>query len=151
MVGGAVVTLDTVPPTHQRTALTNDAGSFRFFAVEPGTYTLAITATGFSSWTSANVIVHPGENLLPPSVLQIATTSTNIDVTLSPHDLATEQIKAEEKQRLLAIFPNFFVTYDPNAAPLTAAQKFELGWKSLLDPVAVLETGIGAGIQQARD
>jgi len=110
VVGGAVVALDTVPPTYQRTALTNDAGSFRFFAVEPGTYTLAITATGFSSWTSTNVIVHPGENLLPPSVLQIATTSTNIDVTLSPHDLATEQIKAEEKQRLLAVFPNFFVT-----------------------------------------
>jgi hypothetical protein len=72
-------------------------------------------------------------------------------VSLPPHELAVEQVKAEEKQRVIGVFPNFFVTYDPNAAPLTAAQKFQLGWKTFFDPVPILFSGIGAGIQQARN
>jgi len=43
------------------------------------------------------------------------------------------------------------VTYDPNAAPLTAGQKFHLGFKTLVDPVTLLGTGIDAGIQQAQN
>jgi hypothetical protein len=152
VISGAVVTLDAAASARQRTALTDDAGSFYFSAVEPGTYALTITATAFSPWKSANVVVSPGENQpLMPAVLQIAPTSSNIEVTLSPHDLATEQVKAEEKQRVLGLFPNYFVTYDPNAAPLTAAQKFHLGWKTLIDPVVILDTGLGAGFQQARN
>ena len=60
-------------------------------------------------------------------------------------------MKAEEKQRLLGVFPHYFVTYDPNAAPLNAAQKFQLGWKTVLDPITILSSAIGAGIQQARN
>jgi len=61
-----------------------------------------------------------------------------------------EQTKAEEKQRLLGVFPNFFVSYEPNAAPLTATQKFQLGWKTIIDPVVLLDAGISAGIEQWR-
>jgi len=80
----------------------------------------------------------------------LAPTSTEVDVSLPPHELAAEQIKAEEKQRVLGVFPNFFVTYEPNAVSLTAKQKFELGWKTFFDPVPILFSGVGAGIQQAR-
>ena len=66
-------------------------------------------------------------------------------------ELALEQLKAEEKQRLFGIFPHYFVTYDPNAAPLSATQKFQLGWKTMLDPVTILSSVIAAGIEQARN
>jgi len=33
---------------------------------------------------------------------------------------------------------------------LTAAQKFQLGWKEIIDPVILLTGGVGAGIEQAR-
>ena len=56
--------------------------------------------------------------------------------------------RAEEKQRLLGIFPNFYVSYEPNAAPLTAAQKFQLGLRTLIDPEVILGNAIGAGIEQ---
>jgi hypothetical protein len=65
--------------------------------------------------------------------------------------VAAEQLKAEEKQRLLGVFPDFFVSYAPNAAPLTAAQKFHLGWKTITDPVVIMDTGITAGIEQWRN
>jgi len=52
---------------------------------------------------------------------------------------------------VLGVFPHFLVTYEPNAAPLTAGQKFHLGFKTLVDPVTLLGTGIDAGIQQAQN
>ena len=49
------------------------------------------------------------------------------------------------------MLPDFFVSYAPNAAHLTAAQKFQLGWKTIIDPVSLLGTSISAGIEQARN
>jgi Carboxypeptidase regulatory-like domain len=151
-VTGAIVTLENSASKGQRTAITDQAGEFHFFAVEPGDYKITIAAAGFAVWTKANVAAGSGDN--PPSlsaVLQVATASSSVNVTLPPHELAAEQLKDEEKQRLLAVLPDFFVSYDPNAAPLTAAQKFQLGWKTIVDPVSLLGTGISAGIQQARN
>src|ERR1035441_4470300 len=109
-------------------------------------------APGFAIWITPNVAVAPGDH--PPllsSVLQLAVASSSVNVTLPPHELAAEQLKSEEKQRLLGVLPDFFVSYAPNAAPLTAAQKFQLGWKTIIDPVSLLGTSISAGIQQARN
>jgi hypothetical protein len=152
VVVGAIVKLETAASTGHRTTVTDEAGSFHFSAVEPGNYKITIAADGFAPWVSVNVAVTADGN--PPllsAVLQVAPTSTKLDVGLSQHELAVEQLKAEEKQRLLGVFPHYFVTYEPNAAPLTAAQKFQLGWKTFFDPVPVLFSAIGAGIQQARN
>jgi hypothetical protein len=81
----------------------------------------------------------------------VADASSSVDVTLSQHELAAEQLKSEEKQRLLGVLPDFFVSYARDAAPLTAAQKFQLGWKTIVDPVGFIGTAISAGIQQARN
>ena len=150
-IAGAVVNLQSAASTGERTTITDDAGAFRFSPVAPGTYRLTITAGGFAVWTDTNVAVASGGNAAISATLQLAPASTQVNVSLPPHELAAEQIKAEEKQRLAGIFPNFFVTYDPHAAPLTAAQKFQLGWKMFFDPVPILFSGIGAGIQQARN
>lgn len=85
------------------------------------------------------------------AVLQVASTSSSVNVSLPPHELAAEQLKTEEKQRLLGVFPDFFVSYVPNAAPLTAVQKFHLGWKTITHPVVLIDTGISAGLQQGRN
>ena len=151
-VTGAVVTLEAAASTGQRTAITDQAGSFSFPAVEPGNYKITIAAPGFAIWTTPNMAVAPGDHppLLAP-VLQLAVASSSVNVTLPPHELAAEQLKSEEKQRLLGVLPDFFVSYAPDAAPLTAAQKFQLGWKTIIDPVSLLGTGISAGIDEARN
>jgi len=151
-VAGAVVTLETAASTARRMTATDQAGSFHFAKVQPGAYTVAIAAPGFAPWTAASVMVRADE-IQPPlsAVVQVAPVSTKVDVGLPQHELAAEQLKAEEKQRLLGIFPHYFVSYEPNAAPLTASQKFQLGWKTVFDPVPLVTTGISAGIQQARN
>jgi len=152
VVMGAVVTLQSAAPTGKRTTVTDETGSFHFAAVEPGSYTLAIAADGFAAWTPPNIVVRAGEQQPSLSaVLQVAPNSSSVDVGLSAHELAVEQVKAEEKQRLLGVFPHFFVTYEPNPAPLNAAQKFQLGWKTIIDPVTLLSSVVVAGIEQARN
>ena len=63
-------------------------------------------------------------------------------------ELAEEQIKVEEKQRLLGFIPNYRVSYIHNAVPLVAKQKFEIAWKTTFDPISFGITGIIAGVQQ---
>jgi hypothetical protein len=40
------------------------------------------------------------------------------------------------------------VSYSRNPAPLTSRQKFGLAWKSSIDPVSLVVTGIFAGVEQ---
>jgi hypothetical protein len=65
--------------------------------------------------------------------------------------LAEAQVKEQEKQRIFAVIPNFFVTYLRNPAPLNTKQKFRLAWKTAVDPVTFLGAGVYAGIEQAGD
>jgi hypothetical protein len=68
---------------------------------------------------------------------------------ISQRELAELQIQQEEKQRLLGAIPNYFVSYDKNAVPLTPKQKFELASKTLFDPVTFIIAGINSGVEQA--
>jgi hypothetical protein len=68
---------------------------------------------------------------------------------MTPSEIAEAEIKDEEKQRVFGVIPNFYVTYNPAAVPLRPKQKFELAWKSTIDPVNFALTGAIAGIEQA--
>jgi Carboxypeptidase regulatory-like domain len=149
-VEGAIVTLESVSSS-PRTAITDGGGSFLFSAVEPGDYKITIAANGFATWTAANVAVGSDGQPLLAAVLQVAAASSSINVTLPPHEVAAEQLKLQEKQRLLGVFPDFFVSYAPNPVPLTVAQKFQLGWKTILDPAVFADTGVAAGFQLWRN
>jgi hypothetical protein len=149
-IGGAVVTLET-EAKEQRTAITDATGKFQFSQAPAGTDKITITASGFEAWTKEYVTLGFGQNQsVISAVLQVAPASTHVDVGLPPRELAAQQIKEEEKQRVVGVFPNFFVTYEPNPAPLSAKQKFQLGWKTFFDPVPILSSAVGAGLQQAR-
>ena len=149
-VAGAIVTLETAAGAEQRTTTTDQAGAFHFGDVAAGSYNVTVAAGGFAVWT-ANVTAGVLNQAPVAAVLQVAPVTSTIEVTPPPKELAAEQLKSEEKQRVLGVFPHFLVTYEPNAAPLTAGQKFHLGFKTLVDPVTLLGTGIDAGIQQAQN
>jgi hypothetical protein len=151
-VANGLVTLQAKGSSAQRTLTTDSGGFFHFANLEPGTYRLTIISSGFAPWIQDNLVLHLNESyLLPPITLQVATASTNVDVTFTQHDLAEEQIKQEEKQRIFAIIPNFYVSYNWNAAPLTVKQKFKLAFRNATDPVAFLGAGFAAGIEQWDD
>jgi hypothetical protein len=149
---GATVTLEGKAPLPPRTLTTDDTGTFTFATLPPGTFRLTVKSPGFSTWVLNGIVLHANENQqLPHIQLQIASANTDIDVVFSRQDLAEEQIHQQEKQRVLAVFPNFYVTYNWNAVPLTAKQKFKLAFRTATDPVAFLGAGFAAGLEQWDD
>ncbi len=88
---------------------------------------------------------------MPEIVLAVAAPTTEVRVELTQVEVAQEEIKEQEKQRVLGFIPNFYVTYVPDAAPLTPKQKFELAWRSTIDPFTFVAVGALAGIEQASD
>lgn len=152
IIPGAEIQLLSGPSGAGSATRSNADGRFRLVAPAPASYRVAARAQGFASWTSASVSVHGGEAYeMPPIVLQVASIASAIDVAPSRHDVAQEQLQAEEKQRLNGLFPNFKVTYNPNAAPLTAGQKLQLAWATAVDPATFLVTGVIAGYEQERN
>jgi hypothetical protein len=94
----------------------------------------------------------PGQTLIaPPIVLSVATVVTQVKVTVDPVEVATEEVKEQEHQRVLGFIPNFYVSYGPDAAPLTTKLKFHLAWKSTTDVVTIGGVAFLAGLQQAGD
>ena len=69
----------------------------------------------------------------------------------SEHEKAEEQLKQQEKQRVMGVMATFNTTRDPNAVPLSPAQKFKLYFKSATDPWPFLLAGSVAGIGQANN
>jgi hypothetical protein len=65
--------------------------------------------------------------------------------------IAAEQIKAEEKQRLIGVIPNFYISYVHDPAPMTTKQKFSLASRDTFDPVSLIGVGLTAGIEQANN
>jgi len=62
---------------------------------------------------------------------------------------AEQQLKIEEKQRVLGIIPNFYVSYVPHAAPLDCETEIQAGHEdgggSIYVPGGGRDCGSGAG------
>jgi hypothetical protein len=129
-------------------SVTDNNGNFNFTGIAPGPFELSFTAPGFATQTSSGVL-QAGEDHVVPQIQLVVATTVEVDVHETQVEVAEEQIHVEEKQRLFGVVPNFYVTYVPNAAPLDTRQKFQLGWKSLIDPVTFGLAGFFAGIEQA--
>ncbi len=126
-------------------------GSFVFPNVTAGAFQVSFASSGFAPQQDSGIL-HPGEDqLLPQITLAVGTMEEDIKVTVTQEEIAEDQIHVEEKQRLLGVIPNFYVTYDAHPVPLTTRQKFQLAWKSSIDPVSFGITGIIAGFEQADD
>jgi hypothetical protein len=71
--------------------------------------------------------------------------------TKSQQDQAAEDLKREEKQRILGIMPDFNMMNNAQAPPLSPKQKFHLFWKSSTDPYVFFVSAFVAGYGQAQD
>ena len=150
-MAGAHVTLMQEDRSTSVETQSGDDGQFSFGNIASGPFQLTFTAEGFAPQTSSGTLQEGETYTAPRIVLILATKKTEVRVEVPRVEVAEEQIKEQEKQRVLGIVPNFYVTYVPNAAPLTSKQKFELAWKSTLDPVTFILTGAIAGAQQANN
>jgi len=151
VVTGARVRLTRAGQSASPEVLTGNNGQFSFADIAPGPFQLTITSAGFATQTSSGIVRSGEFHIVPQIALAVATNMAEMQVGLSQTEVAEEQIKVEEKQRVLAILPNFYVSYIPNAAPLTAKQKFKLAWKTVIDPFTFVFVGGAAGVEQAQN
>jgi hypothetical protein len=133
-----------------RESVSGSDGSFTFANVSQGPFDLAVSAPGFAPLEKSGSL-QPGEALALPQLELSVAAKIEIAVAETQEQIAEQQIHEEERQRLLGIVPNFYVTYVPHPAPLTARQKFELAWKSSIDPVSIGISAAFAGAEQADD
>jgi hypothetical protein len=148
---GASVRLATEDKAFSQEMASGNNGQFSFSHVPPGPFKIVVNAEGFGDQTFTGEL-SPGQTLIvPPIVISIATVVTDVKVNVDPVEVATEEVKEEEHQRVFGFIPNFYVTYNHEAAPLTTKLKFHLAWKSTTDPVTIAGTAFLAGLEQAGD
>jgi hypothetical protein len=150
-VAGAQVTLAGSGMV-TRTASADAEGYFVFLDVPPGLFNLTVSFAGFATAIKP-VTVHDAENVATPDVvLAVASMSTDVDVSpAAQYALAEEEMHTEEHQRLGGIVPNFYVTYDWHAPPMTVGQKYRLALRATVDPANFALAGAFAGVEQAKN
>jgi hypothetical protein len=143
----SLVSLNEADPTFQ----TSENGFFQFSHLRPEIpYQIKIAAQGFAEWTSSTITLQPGQFKIVADIrLRIRREQTTIQVAYDPVEVATEQFKIQETQRVWGILPNFYVSYEANAEPLTAKRKFELALRVSADPVTVAGVAFVSGAKQA--
>ncbi len=148
---GTVIRLTPEDKSAYREVTSGNNGQFSFSNVPAGHFQLSVSSTGFGNEVYSGDLA-PGQTIIaPPIVLSVATVVTQVKVTVDPVEVATEEVKEEEHQRVLGFIPNFYVSYSPDAAPLTTKLKYHLAWKSTTDVVTIGGVAFLAGLQQAGD
>lgn len=149
LLGGVHVKLVRDGQASSTEVTSGDDGQFEIVNVPAGAFQLTFSAANYKTQTYSGTL-HVGEVLAVPQItLDLATEVTTVRVEETQVEIAQEQIHEQEKQRVLGVIPNFYVTYAKDAVPLNTKQKYELAWKSTLDPVTFVVTGAIAGVQQA--
>ena len=152
---GAHVALVWTPQTGgasvAREITTDSSGAFSFASVAAGTFTLTVSSKGFATRIITGSIRDAESFEAPTVTLVMNGTTTDVEVSASTVEIAEAQLKEEETQRVLGVIPNFYVTYVHDAPPLTRKQKYQLAWRSSIDPVNFGIVGILAGVEQATD
>lgn len=151
-IPGAIVKLTGVGESLPVQAESDEDGRFVFLSVLPGEFWLTISAQGFRTQEFSGT-VHPGEHYLTPQIkLSLAEQMSQITVTpQTQEEIAEQEIKAQEKQRVFGFLPNFYVSYVRDAVPLTFKQKMKLAWKTSTDPITIGSAAAGAEIEQERN
>jgi len=148
VVSGAKVTLTRTDPPGTQQVVTGSNGSYTFTNVAPGNFQISITAASFAPKTFAGILQAGEAFEAPPAVLGTGEANVVVQVGGSTVEVAQAQIKEQEKQRVFAFVPNFYVTYVPDPAPMNSKQKFQLAWKQTIDPVNFMLVGALAGVEQ---
>jgi hypothetical protein len=152
VIPGASVTLDGPTADDHIHASSTADGSFVFNNVRPsGSYHVVVAARGFANWSSPAIVLQPGQQMdLTGIKLAVSTVETSVTAVL-PEQVATEQVKNAEQQRVFGVIPNFYVSYDQQFVPLSPKLKFRLAYHSATDVANFAAAAFLAGVNQASD
>jgi hypothetical protein len=134
----------------QREMKSGATGQFDFANLETGTYVVTVTGDGMTTFVSKPITVQASDSVIVPKiVLGVAAATTSVTV-MDKEQASIEQVEIAQ-QRVLKVFPNFYSSYDWNAPPMLAKQKYRLAARTLIDPVSFLTTAGIAGAEQYKN
>ncbi len=87
LIPGVEVTAKNVNTGITDTRLTNESGNFVFPSLQPGTYTLAASLSGFRTASYNNVVLGQGQQVRLNFNLQVGAAAQNVEVTISADTL----------------------------------------------------------------
>jgi hypothetical protein len=146
-VPGATVSLIEPAGENPQPVLTDENGFFTM-AADAGTFDLQVSAPEFATMTVHGELGGNQQLDLGRLALAIRSATVEVRVSATEEEVAEEQVRVEETQRILGVIPNFFVTYDQNPVPLHARQKYELAFKTMIDPETIGMDLFSSGVQQ---
>lgn len=86
-----------------------------------------------------------------PVAPQGGSSSRARDAQAAKREKSRQEVKEEERQRVLGIAPDFDLTYRHDAVSLTSAQKIELAFRSSVDPFTFAAAFVTAGYHETFD
>ena len=122
---------------------------FEMAAIEPPAPAAPVTQDQSASQPASNSA--PAQSPAAQGSSSSQTFAQQSGTEENQHQKAEEQIKEQEKQRVLGIVPSFNISYRSDAVSLTAAQKMKLAFRSSTDPVAFAAAFVVAGYHEAMD
>lgn len=147
-IQSAQVALETPSGEVVRSGQSGGDGEFTFTGLPPGDFKLVVSGPGWGTYTSPDIQLQAGDFRIVTNIVLPLTASAVVHVTADREELAQEQIHVAEQQRVLGVIPNFYSSYDWNAPPMQAKQKFQLSIRSLIDPMEFVAVGATAGYEQ---
>ena len=94
LVANAKVTMKNELSGDIRTTVSNGTGYFSITAIQPGTYSVTVTAQGFKQWQHTGIVFAQGDNRnLPDISLQVGTVNETVEI--SENDIAVPTDNAE--------------------------------------------------------
>ena len=131
-----------------RSERSNNTGQFAFNGLPPGNFKIIVSGQGWGVFESPEIQLHSGDNHLVPNVVLPITTSAMVRVVADRNELSVEQVQIAEQQRIFAVFPNFYTSYDWNAPPMETKQKIQLALRSSYDPITFAGAATRAAAEQ---
>ena len=131
--------------------VTDSEGAYNWDGLGSGEYILSVTAQGFIPAKYPIRLPDEGGTAVMDITLKITAVAESVTIIASEKEIAEAEVQLQEEQRLIGVFPNFFVSYQWKAAPLSSRQKFKLALRNGSDPGNLLLVGATAGVQQANN
>jgi hypothetical protein len=155
VIQGARVVLSGPGEADPRVVESGGNGQFTFSGLPTGSFRLSVSWPGMDGGISSTITVQAGETrFLPKLVLPLSAGVTEVKVNANQREIeeeeAEEDVHIEESQRVLGVVPNFYSVYEWNAPPLNGRQKFQLAFRSEIDPITFLGAGAIAGGEESR-
>lgn len=131
VLANATVTLKSVDTGETRTTTTSSSGLYRFSLLSPGSYTVGVTAQGFSR-TQSQYSVNIGQTTVANVKVAVGAGSTTVEVTGAPPLVQTDNA-------------NLSTNFDTNVVQNAPNGGNDLTYIAQLAPGVTMNTGQGYG------